>query len=95
MKRRAPRNEDGGRAAGRGISCCFLGSAQPDASAEAAALAGRCAVVYCCPETVERLLPQFAVRVRGVCARARVCLDRACASVRFGGRLVRQRGRPG
>ena len=43
----------------RGIRACFLGSAQPDSSVEARALAGEFSLVYACPETLCRLLPRL------------------------------------
>eukprot|EP00927_Polykrikos_kofoidii_P030910 TRINITY_DN2658_c0_g1_i1.p1 TRINITY_DN2658_c0_g1~~TRINITY_DN2658_c0_g1_i1.p1 ORF type:complete len:823 (+),score=88.80 TRINITY_DN2658_c0_g1_i1:73-2469(+) len=41
---------------GKGISACFLGSAQTVKSAERAALNGEFRIVYLCPETLERLV---------------------------------------
>ena len=40
----------------RGLRAGFLGSAQPDAAVERAALAGELQFVYMCPETLHRLL---------------------------------------
>lgn len=39
----------------KGISSCFLGSAQPDKHVETEAFAGRYSLVYVCPETLFRL----------------------------------------
>ena len=48
------------RKASRGrVSCCFLGSAQPDKGVERDALRGKFSLVYVCPESLERLAPGF------------------------------------
>jgi len=39
----------------RGVSACFLGSAQKDASVEGQAMRGQFSLIYICPETVPRL----------------------------------------
>jgi len=39
----------------KGVSSCFLGSAQTDKSVEAEAFAGKYSLVYVCPETLHRL----------------------------------------
>lgn len=41
----------------RGVSACFLGSAQTDNAVEAEAMRGAYSLIYVCPETVGRLLP--------------------------------------
>jgi len=40
----------------KGVTACFLGSAQTDPAVEGHAMAGRFSLVYICPETVPRLL---------------------------------------
>ena len=43
-----------------GVSACLLGSGQADASVERRALAGEYSLVFVCPETAHRILPQLA-----------------------------------
>ena len=43
-----------------GVSACLLGSGQADVSVERRALAGDFSLVFVCPETAHRLLPQLA-----------------------------------
>ena len=43
-----------------GVSACLLGSGQADASVERRALAGEYSLVFVCPETAHRVLPQLA-----------------------------------
>jgi ATP-dependent DNA helicase RecQ len=43
----------------RGVPAVFLGSAQPDPSAEQRAVRGEAAVVFLCPESLARLTPQL------------------------------------
>ena len=52
----------------KGIRACFLGSAQPDAHVELAALEGRFELIYVCPETLIRLLPGLRRLRLSVCA---------------------------
>jgi len=47
------------RLVGRGVRACLLGSGQPDASVERQAMSGSFRLVFACPETVQRLLPQL------------------------------------
>jgi ATP-dependent DNA helicase RecQ len=52
----------------KGVRACFLGSAQPDAQVERAALAGDFELIYVCPETLMRLLPGLRRLRLSVCA---------------------------
>lgn len=54
----------------RGVSACFLGSAQTDREVEGEAMAGCYAVVYICPETVKRVLG----RLEALYRERRICL---------------------
>lgn len=43
----------------KGVSACFLGSAQVDPLVEEQAMEGKFSLVYVCPETVPRLIPSL------------------------------------
>eukprot|EP00850_Spirogloea_muscicola_P014339 SM000102S09197 [mRNA] locus=s102:169006:174678:- [translate_table: standard] len=51
--------------AAAGVAACFLGSGQPDAAIEAAAIAGAYDVIYACPETIPRLVRGLQELARG------------------------------
>jgi Werner syndrome ATP-dependent helicase len=52
----------------KGISCCYLGSAQSDSTVLPNAIAGRYKLVYLCPETLTKVLPQMDPRQIGLFA---------------------------
>ena len=55
----------------KGLTAAFLGSGQTDKTVERKAMAGDYKLVYCCPETLARLLPAIcALRARLVAARS-------------------------
>eukprot|EP00850_Spirogloea_muscicola_P019533 SM000193S05157 [mRNA] locus=s193:15069:20925:+ [translate_table: standard] len=51
--------------AAAGIAACFLGSGQPDAAIETAAIEGAYDVIYACPETIPRLVRGLQELARG------------------------------
>jgi len=63
-----------------GVAACFLGSGQPDAEVEPAAMRGLYRVMYVCPETLGRLVPSLADLHRRVGIRLLAVDEAHCVS---------------